>query len=300
MIGPAARAAIPDSGGILGRHVVDLQLAFEVLSASASDALSLREIRVGFYEGDGYIAASAAIRRAVREAASALKDRGCQVVAFPPPDIEEAIAVYYGLFGADGGATWRAQLHGGAVDPRVQDLLTLAGMPNTARPFVAALLRVQGQPTLARTMTYGRGRSSQTDVAALVRRRDAYRARFAAAMASAGVNVLICPPSAVPAVRHGTTRQLGPASVSYTCLYNLLAYPAGVVSTSSVREDETSSRPRSREKVLDTARAIDVGSAGLPVGVQVVAGPGREDRVLAVMAALEASTARDLRRSRAP
>jgi fatty acid amide hydrolase len=71
----------------------------------------------------------------------------------------------------------------------------------------------------------------------LVGRRDQYRQRFAAAMSAAGVQVLICPPCSVPAFRHGTTQQLGPASVSYTCLYNLLAYPAGVVSTATVRED---------------------------------------------------------------
>ena len=289
MIGPAARAAIPDSGGILGRHVADLRLALGVLSPPVSGALSPRDIRVGFYDDDGYFPASAAIRRAVREAAAALRERSGQVVAFSPPEVPEALAIYYGIFGADGGATWRAQLDGGAVDPRVQDLLTLAGMPNAARPFVAAVLRIQGQPTLARTMTYGTGRASESRIAALVRRRDAYRERFAAAMAASGVDVLICPPSAVPAFRHGTTRQLGPASVSYTCLYNLLAYPAGVVSTTSVREDETSGRRHSREKMFDTARVIDAGSAGLSVGVQIVAGPGREDHVLAIMQALDGS-----------
>ena len=38
--------------------------------------------------------------------------------------------------------------------------------------------------------------------------------------------------------------------------------------------------------MLDAARAIDEGSDGLPVGVEVAAGPGREDLVLAVMEAL--------------
>jgi Asp-tRNA(Asn)/Glu-tRNA(Gln) amidotransferase A subunit family amidase len=108
-------------------------------------------------------------------------------------------------------------------------------------------------------------------------------------MRAARVDVLICPPCSVPAFRHGTTQQLGPASVNYTCLYNLLAYPAGVVSTTTVRRDETSGRSPSREKMFDTARAIDDGSTGLPVGVQVVADPGREDRVLDVMEALAES-----------
>jgi len=39
--------------------------------------------------------------------------------------------------------------------------------------------------------------------------------------------------------------------------------------------------------MLEVARFIDQGSAGLPCGVQVAAGPGREDDVLSVMAALE-------------
>jgi Asp-tRNA(Asn)/Glu-tRNA(Gln) amidotransferase A subunit family amidase len=200
--------------------------------------------------------------------------------------VHEALDIFYGLFGADGGAEWRAQLDGGVVDPRIKDLLILAGMPNAARPFVAAMLRLQGQRTLARTMRIS-GLANEIRVAALLGHRDQYRRRFASDMVDAGVDVLICPPCSVPAFRHGTTRQLGPASVSYTCLYNLLAYPAGVVSTAIVREDETSSRPRSRETMFETARTIDKGSAGLRVGVQVVAEPGREDRVLAVMQALD-------------
>jgi fatty acid amide hydrolase len=35
------------------------------------------------------------------------------------------------------------------------------------------------------------------------------------------------------------------------------------------------------------ARRVDKGSAGLPVGVQVAAGPNREDLILAVMSAVE-------------
>lgn len=288
IIGPACSAAIPDSAGILTRRVSDLRLALDVLSPSAPGSGSLRDIRIGFYEDDGYFPASPALRRAVREAAAALTDHGCTVVPFSPPAVSEALAIFYGLFGADGGDTWRTQLNGETADPRLQDLLMLASMPSAVRPFASAALRLQGQPRLARTVTIS-GRANQTEIAALVRRRDAYRERFAAAMRAAGVHALICPPSPVPAFRHGTTREMGPASVSYTCLYNLLAYPAGVVSTNTVHEDETSDRPASREKMRATARAIDAGSAGLPIGVQVVAGSGRDDNVLAIMQALDES-----------
>ena len=298
VLGPVARAAIPDSGGLLARTVADIRLAMAALSSPvAAPAPSPERVRVGFYEDDGCFPASPAIRRAIREAAAALRERGYEVTAFSPPDVPEALAVYYGLFGADAGAAWRTQLDGGAVDPRIKDLLMLAGMPNALRPVVAAVLRLQGQPRLARTMATA-GRANEARVAELIGRRDAYRKRFAAAMEAAGVHAVICPPCVVPAFRHGTTRELGPASVSYTCLYNLLAYPAGVVSTTTVREDEAAGRPRAREPLLDTARAVDEGSAGLPVGVQVVAASRQDELVLAVMQALEESSTRPSRRHR--
>jgi Asp-tRNA(Asn)/Glu-tRNA(Gln) amidotransferase A subunit family amidase len=288
IIGPAARTAIPDSGGLLARDVADLQLALEVLSPPAVTAPRVGELRIGVYEDDGYFPASAAIRRAVREAVATLRQQGCEVVTFAPPEVAEAMAIFYGLFSADAGALWRTQLGEGAVDARMKDLLMLSGMPNAARPLLSTMLRLQGQPTLAQTLSTS-GKASDARLAALIERRDQYRARFAAAMAATGVDALVCPPCSVPAFRHGTTRELGPASVNYTCLYNLLAYPAGVVSTTTVRDGETTGRRRSREKMANTARLIDEGSVGLPVGVQVVAAPGREDQVLAVMHALQSA-----------
>jgi fatty acid amide hydrolase len=288
IIGAVARDAIPDSGGLLARHVGDLQLALDALSPTREPRRVPRELRIGVYDDDGFFPASRAIRRAVHEAAATLTDRGFSVVPFTPPDVSEALAIFYGLFGADGGAEWRAQLEGGAADPRIKDLLMLAGMPNLARPAVAGLLRLQGQRRLASIMGTA-GRADAGRVQSLIARRDTYRRAFSSGMTAAGVDVLLCPPCAVPAFRHGTTRELGPASVSYTCLYNLLAFPAGVVSTTSVQQDEVATRPRSREKMLEAARLIDDGSAGLPCGVQVAAGPGREDDVLSVMAALEES-----------
>ena len=61
-----------------------------------------------------------------------------------------------------------------------------------------------------------------------------------------------------------------------------------VVAATRVRTDEEHGRVASSDRVDDAARTVDEGSAGLPVGVQVAARPGREDLVLAVMDELEA------------
>ncbi|MBL8094868.1 MAG: hypothetical protein JNL73_11940, partial [Anaerolineales bacterium] len=54
-----------------------------------------------------------------------------------------------------------------------------------------------------------------------------------------------------------------------------------------VRPGEESDRAPTRDGVLIRAREVELGSAGLPVGVQVAARPWRDDVVLAVMAVLE-------------
>src|SRR5262249_20120635 len=131
----------------------------------------------------------------------------------------------------------------------------------------------------------GRNTLTAGEYAQFVDEEAAYRARFLAALDAERFDVIICPPSGLPALRHGDFN--GSVASSYTYLYNLLALPAGVVAATRVRPGEESGRERSWDPVVRTARAIESGSVGLPVGVQVVARPWREDVVLAVMTALE-------------
>ena len=61
-------------------------------------------LRVAVWTDDGYFPASPAIRRAVESAASLLAARGAHVETYQPPNVEEAIQLFYGLLGADGAA----------------------------------------------------------------------------------------------------------------------------------------------------------------------------------------------------
>jgi fatty acid amide hydrolase len=74
---------------------------------------------------------------------------------------------------------------------------------------------------------------------------------------------------------------------AYAPLYNLLGYPCGTLPFTRVRADEETFRTPSRDRLEDGAYETDLGSAGLPVGVQIVGRPWREDTVLAAMEAIE-------------
>jgi fatty acid amide hydrolase len=276
-------SAVPDAAGPMARTVADLRMAMTVFGVELAE-VDLKRLNVGFYEADGYFPASAACRRAVREAAATLEAAGCRVKRFEVPDIEEALALFYGSFTAEGSDPFTRMLEGSKRDERVKDLLLLSDLAAPVRPLMGGLYGLRGQRRVSQLIGWA-GRRSQAQTAELLTRLSAYRERMLAALGD--TDVLLAPACSVPAVTHGATRQLGPASICYTLLYNLVAWPAGVVAATRVRPEEQSGRPRSRDKVDDTARLVDEGSVGLPIGVQVVARPGRDDQIVTVMEFLE-------------
>jgi len=98
---------------------------------------------------------------------------------------------------------------------------------------------------------------------------------------------VVCPVSALPALRQGSASRLVLAAAP-CLLANLFDLPAGAVPVTTVRPGEEGCRPWSLDPVVRAAAATDRGSAGLPVGVQVIACPGRDEAtVLHVMRLIE-------------
>ena len=292
--------AIQAQPGPLARHVADLALAMQVLTAPGPESrdpsippvpwrdpssVAVAGLRVAYYIDDGFITPAPALRRAVEEAAAALRGRGAHVERFTPPDVVEAMRLFVSLLSADGAASARRVLGKGPHDRRIRDLVRIARLPRAARSVLAALLKLAGQDRLAMNMRTMKGRSTDR-YWRLVAAQTQYRTDFLAALDAGGFDVILCPPSAHPAVPHGASYYLT-AAASYTMLFNLLGMPAGIVAATRVRDDEEGDQPLSRDLVERAARTVEAGSVGLPIGVQVAARHWREDVVLAVMAALE-------------
>lgn len=313
--------AILGAAGPLARRVEDLTLALNVLLSGGPrsvdapfpavplgdpGAIPVEGLRVACYDDDGYFRPAPAMRRAVREAAAALAERGAVVEEWRPPDVRRAMDLYFGLLSADGAAWAREFLRTeGRHDRRIRDLAHLAGLSGFVRGMLAATLALFGQRRMAERAR-SLGARSAGSLWRLVTERDDYRERFFQALgwgggwrggwgrrrqgAPRGYDLLLCPPSPHPALTHGASYHLTGVS-SPSILFNVLGVPAGVVAATRVREgeehDRSSGTGRLRDAVERAARTVEEGSAGLPVGVQVVAPPWREDLVLAGMGALE-------------
>jgi fatty acid amide hydrolase len=297
---PWGQEAIVMQPGPLARSVADLALAMEVLAAPGLSELdsrvppvpwhpwqprSVQGMRIAMYEDDGFFAATPAIRRAVREAAEALRARGAKVEEWTPPDSTDAMWLFAGLLLGQ-SAEWVPRMLGNNPrHPDLQGFLRLVALPNSIRTQAAAVMRLAGNPNLADYILSVRHYSAD-EYTRMIGDRAQYRLRFVESLTTRGIDAIICPPHALPALTHGGSYYLMTAG-SYSFLYNLLGMPAGVVAATRVRPGEESDRPRSREVVYSAAREVERGSAGLPVGVQVAGHHWREDVVLSVMAALE-------------
>ena len=294
----AGAQAIVAQAGPMARSVTDLASALEVLVVpDAGDIsippvplrqpsdVSVRGLRIGWFDDDGAFSPAPAVRRALYEARDLLEDGGAEVVQFTPPDLERAVGLYLGILSSDAARWARGFLAGGPVDRRPQALITLSRLPSPVRAVFARLAQAMGQQGLSRAAASLGGRSA-AGYWALVNEAERYRQEFADLLRQRRIDALVCPPHALPALRHGDSYDVSMGG-AYALLFNLLGFPAGVISTTAVRPGEETDRPTSRDRAEKVASRVEAGSAGLPVGVQVAAAPWREDIVLAVMGYLE-------------
>jgi fatty acid amide hydrolase len=299
-------------GGPIARRVEDLALFFRALDPARMSQLDprvppvpweepartrLEKLRVGVYVADGVLAVSRSVERAVERAAQALRARGCEVVSFEPPDVLGVLSAYLGALSADGGGALLTALAGGEVDAVLEPLRRLAAVPAPARRIAAFAARRLGQPNVA-LMLAAMGEKTAREVWELTDRLRANRAALLQAMDEAGLDAIVCPPFATPALPHGKSKNFTLAA-SFSMLFNAAQFPAGVVPVTRVRDDETG-RAAGREVLHRIAAKVDAASAGLPVGVQIVVRPWRDPLALALMGAIEAEVSGDAAFPRTP
>ncbi len=130
-----------------------------------------------------------------------------------------------------------------------------------------ALLPGDGHAITLEIWASYQGRTSSVDLYQLLRRWDAYRAEMLAFMAR--YDAILCPVYPTPAPLHGQTAGAGMSNpdrfgaISYTTPFSLVGAPCVVLPWSASPE-------------------------GLPIGIQLVARPWRDDVALALAGALEA------------
>ncbi|MCB1018723.1 MAG: amidase [Acidobacteria bacterium] len=217
LIGPMARAA------------EDLQLLLEAtagpehhdpsaapVDVSAPSLESLKAGRIGWAVDDGRTPVTPETAAAVEAAAKALERRGFELVPFSLEGLDDAIRVWWTLFGV-AGATLTQPL--------------VAGRESDVHPLSLGLFATREE---AEAMTYPKFLDAWIE-------RDRMRAKLLARME--GLTAFLCPTASVPAFVHGErewrigTQTVGyPEVFRYSQLFNLTGNPAVSVPSGSPPE----------------------------------------------------------------
>mmetsp|Transcript_27475 Transcript_27475/g.20634 ORF Transcript_27475/g.20634 Transcript_27475/m.20634 type:complete len:115 (+) Transcript_27475:574-918(+) len=102
-----------------------------------------------------------------------------------------------------------------------------------------------------------------------------------------GIDILICPSAPHCAFRISESDDLA-TQAYYFLIWNLLNYPAGVVPITEVTpEEEVGYDDRFNDIITNKLRQSMQGSAGMPIGLQVVAPKWEDEKCLAAMKILD-------------
>jgi fatty acid amide hydrolase len=251
--------------------------------------VDLAGLKIAVLAEDDTFPPSAAYGRAVRQASEALLRRGARIVFAHPPPAGMALSFLYAQLSADGMYHMRKFLGRSPRDFRIRQLEQIVTTPRRLRPLLQTLLRLTRRGKAAALIPLFGPYHTAMHWEWVQRQLD-YEAQWQAALDAADggpADIVLSPAVALPALRHRASAEVGVAG-AYSCLFNVLGWPAGVVPVTLVRLHEETRTPRGSDVADRTALATEQGSLGLPIAVQVAARPWREDVMLAALAAIEA------------
>jgi amidase len=247
--------------GLMARFVEDLALALPIIAGpdgmdpsivpialGSPKTVNLPELRVAFHTDNGIYPATRETATVVRNAAQALADAGLIVAEACPPGLAQLMEV---------GATL------GCVNALAEQtgVYVEFGQP---LDFDADTLRQSSEVWLTRARGMKQAElMSAAELLAWTRRWDLARSEMLAFLAR--FDVILCPVDPHPALPHGATMRpdFPPFGVTaYTKPYSMAGWPSVVV-------------------------RADASPAGMPIGVQIVAGPWQEHVALAVAQTIE-------------
>jgi len=295
--GPMARRVedlVEVLGALWAEPLFELDTSVPPMPLNRAILEDTRPLRIGWYvEEYTYPRACPAAARAVESARDALEAAGHTLVPFRAA--------------SEGACKW-GDLRGCDVALRTCD--NTSGLPAKDRPeeeekvgkignFDRSMLKGESiHPDLAAwDMPYPEGTKSDrfprlptTSTPGLYQaalaRRDVLRDEFASYWRGLKLDALICPVWPFPASPVEETRNWHVGWPEATRIFNLLDYPAGVVTVTKVTAEDLAKpyNPDTDDALMvQSAQASVANSLGLPIGVQVVALPWREELCLRAM-----------------
>ncbi|XP_076440415.1 fatty-acid amide hydrolase 1-like [Babylonia areolata] len=296
VVGPMARDV--DSLVVMTRVMAspdmwELDPALPPLPFQEQLLTSSHKLRIGYYTWDGNLHPVPVVCRAVREAKAALEALGHTVVEFHPPDYAEVYGdLYVGtMIGADQGRTLGTAVKDDYKDVGIR-IASLSSLPRWLISLLAKIVQIK-EPVLSRAMLHMKKEGSAFSWFQQAAEILNYRRRFVKEWKRLELDAVICPVFPCPAPKTAHVGFLTTAG-SGSCLYNLVNFPAGALPVTKVTPQDVADvnnpklyQAKTRLETFLKNSCDTEQSVGLPVAVQCVTLPFKEELCLRLMRELE-------------
>ncbi|KAG8550077.1 hypothetical protein GDO81_028960 [Engystomops pustulosus] len=258
---------------------------------------SISSLRIGYYEEDGYFQPNPGMRRVLLEAKQLLEAAGHQLVPFRPPRVNTIYEMFIKAMVGDGGRTLADKFNNNVVDPNLADSYLMYTMPRVLKRLLGFLLRPIFPRISSHIYSACGPRSLKDHWAERIELED-YRDEFIREWRRLSLDVVLCPMLS-PAFNIGYPGKML-APLSYTMIYNILRFPAGVVPFGRVTAEDEEELKRHRGYNNDPwdklfKKAVEDG-LGMPLSVQCAALPYQDEICLRLMKEIETLHSRHLKR----
>jgi len=199
------------------------------------------------------------------------------------PLFREGIELYFSLMSSDGMSFMKEELKSDVLDQSLRSMIILSSIPSWARKLIGFHLYYFLRMKRLANIFVKTGMKTVPELWKLQRDKKRYQRYFYTEWKKQGIDIVICPVMTTVAVKHNLQNSLTPTVISYTGLYNLLDYPAGVLPITYVRKDDHKILRKISDPIDRFLNKNEVASEGIPVGIQVVGLPWRDEEVLKAM-----------------
>ncbi|XP_019135084.2 fatty-acid amide hydrolase 1 [Larimichthys crocea] len=250
---------------------------------------SSKPLRIGYLENDGYTYPSPSMVRGIREVKALLEQAGHTLVPYTPLKLDHILPeLIVKAILADGGTTLLKKLEGGPLHPCLGVQVLPYYFPKWLKKTISFILKPLS-PRISAVFNAICGVGSVADLWKQHADVEDYIQETVAEWRRCNIDVLLCPVIG-PAFNFLYCGKLTSA-VSYTMLYNLLNFPAGVVPVSTVTAEDEEELKHSKGIYQDQwekfFKQAVTGGEGLPVAVQCVALPWQDELCLRFMKEVE-------------
>lgn len=292
---PPSEFIVKSTFGPIGRCVEDLVL---VMQAWWKDSLWVRDntvipirfnqeeyekkgkLKVGVFDFNHIFECSKAVKNAIQATVDKLIQDGHEVVQFDTKMMPKGIDLFVKALGTDDGKFLMAQLQGETPEWVFTKHYLEAFYP-LIHPLVKIVKKVQGHHKFVELVS-GLDSKSFDEFFELAKEIAIYKYEFNQYWQSLNIDVVVCPIWPLVAPYHKTTVQLFPA-FSYSCIWNLLDYPAGVIPVKLVENLENVYESEVKDAYVKVAKETMENSIGMPICLQVVGNSYQDEKVLRAM-----------------